>query len=57
LSVVVVVVDVVVFQCGTIRERNRKKERKKERKRERERKRLREFVVDVSRVMVMDRDG
>jgi len=54
---VVVVVDVVVFQCGTIRERNRKKERKKERKRERERKRLREFVVDVSRVMVMDRDG
>jgi len=39
------------------KEIERKKERKKERKRERERKRLREFVVDVSRVMVMDRDG
>jgi len=37
------------------KEIERKKERKKER--ERERKRLREFVVDVSRVMVMDRDG
>ena len=37
------------------KEIDRKKERKKER--ERERKRLREFVVDVSRVMVMDRDG